>query len=395
METKSSLFEALKNASNEDNKLLIYNEFLRAKTIHNNQILNCQLELSPVCNLKCKFCYVRMTNQELAESGQKIMRFDDWKYYIDELSNLGVFNFSLSGGECMLHPDFIKIYNYIYDLGKQVSLITNCTCLTDEILKAFIQRPPTKIYITVYGASKETYSRLCGSGEAFERVLHNIDILLENHMPVMLQSTIGNDNKKDFTKLYDIAQSKGVQIVSGDTLTQFGKCDEDIIKESQVDITEFQKELKDFLQKNNSFAVHDDNKYMDYEFPTLPDEPKRNGMTCNSARNYCAINWQGLMKPCVSFDAFTIDPRTNGGFKESWDKLCAWGKQVPLITECQLCIFRNECRHCIAIHYNDTHEFGKVSPRLCFKIQHPEEAAKLQAEYDRRQALKKAEETKE
>ena len=94
------------------------------------------------------------------------------------------------------------------------------------------------------------------------------------------------------------------------------------------------------------------------------------------------------MRPCISFDAFSEDPHDVGGMENCWQHLVEWADNVPLLVECQRCIFKNNCVKCIAMHYNDTHEFGKPSPRFCFKVQHPEEAAKLQAEYDRRQAEK-------
>ena len=99
------------------------------------------------------------------------------------------------------------------------------------------------------------------------------------------------------------------------------------------------------------------------------------------------------MRPCVTFEPFILDPRTDGGFRKCWEKIVEWGDNVPLIEECQICLFTSECTICLAHHYNDIHEFGKPSPRFCFKVEHPEEAAKLQAEYDRRQAEKANQET--
>ena len=41
---------------------------------------------------------------------------------------------------------------------------------------------------------------------------------------------------------------------------------------------------------------------------------------------------------------------------------------------------------CPALHYGDMGEFGKVSPRFCFKKLYPEEAAASQARYDQMKA---------
>ena len=82
-----------------------------------------------------------------------------------------------------------------------------------------------------------------------------------------------------------------------------------------------------------------------------------------------------------------------GGMEKCWEMIVQWADNVPALAECVNCIFRYKCRRCVALHFGDMGEFGKVSPRFCFKVLYPEAAAKMQAEYDRRQAEKANQET--
>ena len=381
MNNSISLYDMLRQT---DNKLEVYKNYIAYKTAEMRLPNGVMLELSPICNFDCQMCYVKMTEQEVCDSGYGIMRFDDWKYYIDSFKELGTMGFTLTGGECMIHPDFIRIYNYIYDLGCSVNLITNCSCLTDEILKTFVERPPTGINITIYGASEETYERLCKNGAAYSKVMNNIDRLLEKKMRLGLQCTINQLNIDDFPKIEKFGSDRGLRVLGAGVLSKYGKCNEKKIENSQLDFFSLNKQ--DFLEHCEDKT--EELYYKNYVFPTFKNNDIKSGLPCFATKNLCSISWRGTMKVCSTFEPFELDPRKDGGVKACWDRIVEWGNNYPPMVECHNCIFYKECPHCSARHYNDTHEFGKPSPRLCFKVQHPEEAAKLQAEYDRRQAEK-------
>jgi len=375
MKSANSLYNVLKSLPQDSNLQLAYHRYFNIKTAEKRFPYNASLELSPICNFDCQMCYVRMTADEVNNSGHSLLRFEDWKYFIDGLCELGTENFSLSGGECMLHPDFIRIYEYIYDLGKFVSLITNCSCLNDKIFNMFLKRPPSAIYVTIYGGSEETYDIFCKNRKAYHNVVNNIDRLLEAKLHIHLLCTLGNGNISDKQKIEEFADERGLKVDFAANLMSYGKCDNKKLEIAQLDL----------------FKVfhYDDNFYNNYIFPKMDHiEIRKKGLVCSATKNRCSISWRGTMRPCVTFEPFNLNPRIHGGIKKCWETIVEWGDNVPLLEECQTCLFRFQCTQCIAMHYNDTHEFGKPSPRLCFKIQHPEEAAKLQAEYDRRQAEK-------
>ncbi len=366
-----------------------YRSLIAHKTIASNHLLSALLELTPVCNLNCRMCYVRRTNEEVIASGNHVMRFGEWKYYIDGLCDMGPLSITLSGGECTAHPDFEEIYRYIYDKNVEISVITNGSCLNDRIFELFKNKPPTKIYLTMYGMSEETYENFCGNGAAFQKVMKNIDILLDINMPLMLQYTSGEGNIHDFEKASDYAISKGCQFYFTGELMNYGLCDADKLKSAEPDEELFKEAVKNISMKKFHMSSEEyDRQLNELRVPDLSRPVKEKGITCNAGRNSCAVSWQGKMKPCVALDVAMLDPRENGGIKACWEKINEWAYEVPSLAECQKCIFRNKCKICYALHYGDTKEYGKVSPRLCYKLKHPEEAARLLEEYEKNNKTK-------
>ena len=88
---------------------------------------------------------------------------------------------------------------------------------------------------------------------------------------------------------------------------------------------------------------------------------------------------------CPGLPFEPIDPHEKG-FEECWKEMVEWADNVPILEECEDCIFQGKCTSCVATHYGDMGEFNKVSPLRCFEKLYPEAAAKAQAAYDREQA---------
>ena len=60
----------------------------------------------------------------------------------------------------------------------RLTLFTNGTLITEDLAGWLSQIPPAAVDITLYGASEATYSNLCGSGEAFQKVLGGLELLV-------------------------------------------------------------------------------------------------------------------------------------------------------------------------------------------------------------------------
>ncbi len=387
MAEKLSLFNLLSQAQDDGRNVdmaKLYGDVLVRKSLQMRKPLAIQLELLPICNFNCKFCYVKRTPQEIEESGNHILRFDEWKYYIDESAKLGASSITFTGGECTLHPDFIELYKYAYNKGFQVGIISNGSCITEEIINTFKEYPPSKVYITLYGMSADTYERNCSNGAAFEKVMSNINRLIENGFTVILNYTAGQENFCDLEKALAFARKKELAIFPSDALINKDKCDDETLEKELVNHKKYREIEHKHLSilRNIDYNEFEKSYFSSFSQPVPASEP---GLQCNAGRCSYTVNWMGKMKPCANFDIYQVDPR-DIGFEESWNKLVEWADSIPLLNDCENCIFQTKCRRCAALHYGDMGEFGKVSPRFCFKKLYPEEAAASQARYDQMKA---------
>lgn len=364
----------------KDPSLKNYYDGLSSLTRKKRYLLNAFLQLTPECNFSCLMCYARMEHKEIENAGKHVMLFEEWKYYLDSLFDMGVVDIVLTGGECTLHPDFSKIYSYCYDKGATMHVFTNASVITEDILRLFASRPPRCVSVTVYGSSPETYELLCANRSAFKKVYANIDKLAEVAIEVHLKYTTVKENIEDLIEVERYFREKGYILRAIDTLTRYDRSKDSVLEKECVDHDHFERIMHQISSERTGKPIEEViiqySDATDYcEVPQVISKHK-SGMPCSAGRNSCHIDWEGKMTPCVAFNAFSEDPREIG-FKECWQKMVEWCDQVPVLEECVTCPFKFKCNRCIAIHYNDTGEFGKPSPRLCWKRLHPDEANQI------------------
>ena len=91
-------------------------------------------ELSPLCNMNCKMCYIRISKEEMEKQG-KLLTADEWLSLAKEAKSKGMLFLLLTGGEPFLYPDFWKLYESLKQMGFFVSINTNATLLEGETLE--------------------------------------------------------------------------------------------------------------------------------------------------------------------------------------------------------------------------------------------------------------------
>ena len=165
----------------------------------------CSFELLPVCNLRCKMCYVRKSMDHVRANGG-LKDADWWLAMAKAGAEQGLLYPLLTGGEPFLHPEFDRILAGMLELGLQVSINTNGT-LIDGRWAAFLNtHRPTRINLTLYGASRETYRKLCGSADAYDRVVEAVELLKEFGIPLKFNASITPDNVADLPGMVQFAQ---------------------------------------------------------------------------------------------------------------------------------------------------------------------------------------------
>lgn len=161
------------------------------------------------CNLRCVHCYASCNNgKERSElSFQEICRI------FDEIADEGCLWLLLTGGEPFVRKDFLDIYTYAKQKGFIVTVFTNGTLVTNEVVECFRKWRPFNVEITLYGGTAETYEKVTQVPGSFDRCLRGIQLLLSAGLPVQLKSVIMSINQHEIKTLKEFSESHGMSFL--------------------------------------------------------------------------------------------------------------------------------------------------------------------------------------
>jgi radical SAM protein with 4Fe4S-binding SPASM domain len=166
------------------------------------------LALTRRCNLRCVHCYAREGGPHAAAPE---LSTGQWQRIIGEIREAGCLFLLLTGGEPLLREDFPEIYALAKRSGFVVTVFTNGTLVTDEIIGLFCDLPPKLVEISLYGACAETHDRITGIPGSFALALQGVEKLIGLGVHVGLKSVLMTLNADEFPAIEELARGFGVK----------------------------------------------------------------------------------------------------------------------------------------------------------------------------------------
>jgi radical SAM protein with 4Fe4S-binding SPASM domain len=165
------------------------------------------IELTERCNLRCVHCYI---NQPAANKGRRSseLTYGQWCDILDQLAEEGCLWLLITGGEALLRADFLDIYAYAKRKGFLITLFTNGTLLTPEIVDYLCHWPPVLVDVTLYGITQETYERVTGVAGSYRRCMRGIELLRQRGLPLGLKSVVMTINRHEYVDLREWARGQ-------------------------------------------------------------------------------------------------------------------------------------------------------------------------------------------
>jgi radical SAM protein with 4Fe4S-binding SPASM domain len=183
-------------------------ERLRAKATAGRIPVSGSFELTERCNLSCAQCYINRPADDAAALASELTR-DQVFVVLDKLARAGCLWLAFTGGEPMLRPDFAEIYVRAKDLGFLVTVFTNATLVTQEIIELFTRLPPFTVEATVYGRTREVYERVTGVPGSFDRCMQGVQWLAGAGVRLEIKTTVSVLNREELGAIRQLAKDLG------------------------------------------------------------------------------------------------------------------------------------------------------------------------------------------
>lgn len=340
---------------------------LNRRTARAGLPLNGTLELTPLCNLRCKMCYIHRPEALPPKPALRPLSF--WLELAEALRQAGTLVLVVTGGETFLYPQAEPLLERLRAMGFVISLNTNGTLLDERRLDWLAELRPAKVNLSLYGASNETYARLCGCDDGFDRLRAAVDGLLNRGLNVYLNGTLTRENRGDVPAMAAFASARGLVLHSTTYLFPPGRyglhgCPSRLspaeAAEATLELERLQLGETAFLAKCAAQAA----RLRAGGRGGFQGTEECGRSNCLGGRNSFAVSWEGRLMPCVSNGGIQI-PLEPSGFREAWARLRATVETLPLPADCEGCPWAAVCNVCPATLYNETGGFDRLAAYPC------------------------------
>lgn len=341
----------LKKIEHNNLKFINVNDFIDWALAGSRVPATIEWELLSVCNFKCRFCYMVGHTEPTIFSSDRAFKL------IDEFVDAGVVQVILTGGECLIHPNFTAIYEKLRLAGIIVSVFTNLEKLTAEHIEIFKRYPPYVIEVSIYGHDEDSYERVTGR-RSFNQLLHNIEILRDYGFNVLCKTPITTLTQSSIDWIYNWCKTHNLEYFASATI--YNGRDGDDLSHFSLQGEEYYSAEKFRLQLAK-----------DLVYPTnLEDRKSRDTslvFSCGAGKVGAYINYDATLSPCAAIR----DRRFNLmelSFADAWQQLVnnIQGQENLVISGCNPnCSAKSICKMCPAVALRDEEGNYRVNPAYC------------------------------
>ena len=340
--------------------------YLHAKGRQLGLPISGNFELTARCNFNCPMCYVHLSNEQVAAKGGELSAAQ-WLKLAEDAKNRGMIFALLTGGEPLVRKDFFEIYDGMRQMGLLISVNSNGSMIKGSILERFLEAPPFRFNISLYGGCNETYRNMCGL-PAYDQVKENIRTLRQAGIDVNINLSITPYNLQDLEKIYADAQELEVNVRASSYMyppirlheDHFGcgnrlSPEESAAATVQCDLLRFTPEEFDIRAEKMSNLIE--------EQEGCPVE-EGEGIRCRAGSTSFWMTWEGAMTPCGMMSAPVAYP-LEIGFDAAWAQIRSQSSQVRTPAECVTCDHKDVCNACAAVCLAETGRFDGVPRYMC------------------------------
>lgn len=350
------------NGKNQQN-FREFSKYLDQKAREKGVPIRGQFELTPLCNLNCKMCYVQLTPDQM--SGRPLIPVSVWKDLIRQAWEAGMLQVSLTGGECLAYPGFEEIFLFAHSLGCEIYVLTNGILLDDKRIRFFQEHEPAIIKVSLYGWNEDVYERVTGK-RVFHTVEANIRKAIAAELPIRISITPSTYLGEDVLDTIRLAKSICDNI---DINSAISPPREETGRSKQMDDPDVELYVKAYklnaeLKGRELRTISAD--HLPRTGGAVP-ECVESGLRCGGGRSGFVIDWKGTMMPCNGLDMICSYP-INQGFVKAWTDINKGAESWPRVPECESCAYRHVCDNCAANMLRFAKP-GELSTELCKRTQ--------------------------
>lgn len=329
------------------NKLPDTAEFFYAKFHEHPAIFGAQIEVTSRCNERCIHCYIP---HEMKTTDMKLsLAFD----VMNQLSAMGTLGLTISGGEPLLHKDIAAILQYARKMDFSVSVLSNATLLTDELIDIIKEINISLFQVSIYSMNPDEHDVITTVKGSHQKSMGNIEKLIAKDIPVQISCPVMKTNRNSYKDV--LLWAYGHKIKAYTDFIMMAKANLDTSNlENRISVQETEALIRDIIEVDEHYRVFCE------EIPprSVDFEKYKNQPVCGVGVDNICVVANGNLYPCAGWQDYVIGNAYEQKIGDVWENSERL-KYLRTITnssfpECLECSAKDYCAMCLVRNYNES-----------------------------------------
>jgi SynChlorMet cassette radical SAM/SPASM protein ScmF len=307
------------------------------------------------CNLSCRHCWVSCAAEWPGFRTRPRQRDElsagEFLDIASEAKALGLKYIKLTGGEPLIRDDIADLYTGLIEQGFGVSIETNGTIHSADMIDSLAQDPPLQVAVSLDSADPERHDRIRGVPGSWERAVRFIRLLTSMEIRSQTIMTVSACETDEVREMVTLLNGLGVHTLKINTIAPMGRGER--VAPDRRDIAEqieFAKQVHAMFGPAVSVNIP----------PAFVPLARLPGSSQCSIRNLIGVLPDGRASLCGM--GLTMPELVAGDLRE--DSLVRLWRSSPLLRQlraevpsglegvCSVCMHRAHCLgHCVMENY--------------------------------------------
>ncbi len=301
------------------------------------------IEVANECNERCIHCYIPH------EFKTKMMNPTLFYRLVEEAREMNMINITISGGEPLMHKDFIGFLKKCRELDMSVNVLSNLTLLTNEIATEMKANPLLSVQTSIYSMTPSIHDSITKIKGSFERTKAALLKLKDLGIPLQISCPIMKQNLDTFTDVISFGKENGIA-VSVDYVIFASYDHSNCNLANRLSLEEV----------GQAFDKQQSEQYID-ALQELAKEKlilKGDDSICTICQYYICVSAEGKAFPCIGWQEKIVGDLN----KQSLKEVCEHSKEIKELKmikrsdfpNCVECENRGYCTVCMMSNSNES-----------------------------------------
>jgi radical SAM protein with 4Fe4S-binding SPASM domain len=242
-------------------------------------------------------------------------------------------------------------------MGLVLVLFTNATMVTKDVAARLAQAPPSRMEITLYGATAKTFEAVTGAHHGYEKCCAGIEALLAQGIPLSLKTTLTRHNVAEVDAMRQMADNWGLPFAASWLLSGRPDGAQSEVEDCRLTVSQ----CIDLEAANRATATEE----MEGALREIPADYRPGAFYCHAGRSSFTLGPDGRMGVCQLLPQPGERP-LEIGFAGAWKEAQLYVESATKTTSaCSDCDLLAHCLRCPAWSLMETGTLTEPVPYLC------------------------------